>query len=231
MIWARLRSWTGLVIAAFVLLHLLNHSAGIFSVQLMDELRYLNAALWQSLPGTVVLYAALLAHIMVALRTLYVRRTLRIAKWQLLQLALGIAVPMMLIGHVVGTRVNQELNGFDVDYSYVLTILWSNDWLRIKQVVLVLAVWLHLCLGLHYWLRNLRGYAKVQPVLFALAVLIPCLALLGFARGSLEVQSAMAQGTLHWLARSFPAGAARPSRAGRPLSTSWLGAHGHTQAW
>ena len=192
MLWARLRIWTGLVLALFVILHLSNHAAGLLSVELMEALRRLNALIWQNPVGTVALYGALSTHLFVALRTLYKRRTLRLAPWEMAQLLLGLAVPLMLIGHITGTRLNQVVAGFDVSYPYTLAVLWSGDWLRIKQSLLLAAVWFHLCVGLHYWWRNMQGYRRMLPWLYALAVVIPALSWVGFARSSLDVQAAFA---------------------------------------
>src|SRR6185295_6512135 len=62
-----LRLVTGLVIAAYVTGHFLNHALGIVSVEAMDALRRVLSAWWRSLPGTVLLYGALLTHFALAL--------------------------------------------------------------------------------------------------------------------------------------------------------------------
>lgn len=216
MLWARLRTVTGLVLALFVVLHLLNHSAGLISVETMEGLRRLNALLWQNPLGTAALYGALSMHLCVALRSLYKRRTLRLARWESAQLLLGLAVPLLLVGHVIGTRLNQSLHGFDVTYPYVLTAIWSSDWLRVKQVLLVVAVWLHLCVGVHYWWRNKRWYPLARPWLYAGAVLVPALSVLGFVRGSLDVQAALAADAL-LRAETFSGWRAAPADSKRLL--------------
>jgi adenylate cyclase len=187
-VWVRrLRLWSGLVIASFVLLHLVNHALGLLSLDVMDGFRRQNARLWQSPPGTVALYGSLLVHAALALWSVYRRRTLRMPAWEASQLALGLSVPVLLAGHVGGTRLAQVLMDFDVDYPYVLAVLWGNDWWRWRQALLVLVVWGHAVVGLHFWLRLRSAYRPMLPVLYPLAVLVPVLALLGYARAGLEV--------------------------------------------
>jgi ferredoxin len=57
--------------------------------------------------------------------------------------------------------------------------LWPDS--AVVQSVLLLIVWTHGCLGLHYWLRLSDGYLRVAPVLLVFAIAIPALALAGFA--------------------------------------------------
>ena len=176
-----LRLITGLVIASFVTGHFLNHSLGVVSIEAMDELRSVLAAWWRSPPGTVLLYGSLLTHFALALASLYRRTTLRMPVWEAAQLALGLAIPPLLIGHVVGTRFNWWLLGNTIGYERVVAGLWGDPAAAMRQVLLLVIAWAHLCFGLHYWLRLRRWYPNVQPAAFAAALLIPALALAGFA--------------------------------------------------
>ena len=183
----RLRLASGLVLAVFVSLHLLSHALGVVSFQWLEFGRRAQAVLWHNPPGTVLLYGALITHFALGLRALYRRRTLRMPAWEAAQLAFGLAVPLLLAGHVMGTRVSQSLLGFTVDYEYVIALLWGGGaWPAIKQSLAVLVVWLHVCIGLHFWLRLQPWYPRAVPVLYALAVVLPVVSLLGFARAGIE---------------------------------------------
>ena len=172
---------TGLVVACFVVGHFLNHSLGVVSIEAMDRMRAALAAWWRSPPGTVLLYGALLTHFFLALISLYRRTTLRMPVWEAVQLALGLAIPPLLIAHVVGTRLTWSFLGHHIDYERVVGLLWSTHWSAIRQSLLLLIVWGHVCFGLHYWLRVRRWYRNAEPLLFAVALLVPALALAGFA--------------------------------------------------
>ncbi len=182
----RLRSWTGLVLAAYVISHLTNHTLGLLSLDMMEWFRRLNASLWQHPVGTVALYGSLLTHFLLALWSLYRRQTLRMPPWEMTQFALGLLLPFLLAAHVIGTRINQVLLEFDVTYPYVVTILWNDPRYSIQQPILVLVMWGHLTVGLHFWLRIKPWYERLVPYLYGLAVLLPAMALLGFVRAGLE---------------------------------------------
>jgi adenylate cyclase len=176
-----LRLVTGLVVASFVLGHFLNHSLGVVSIEAMDRLRIALAAWWRSPAGTVLLYGSLLTHFVLALASLYRRTTLRMPYWEAAQLALGLAIPPLLIGHIAGTRLTWMLLGHNIDYERVVGLLWSSEWSTFRQVILLLVVWAHVCAGIHYWLRVRQWYRDALPLAFAMALLVPALALSGFA--------------------------------------------------
>src|SRR5687767_12831880 len=176
-----LRLVTGLAIASFVVGHFANHALGVVSIEAMDRMRIGLAAWWRSPVGTVLLYGSLATHFALALASLYRRSTLRMPRWEATQLVLGLAILALLIVHIVGTRLTWTLLGHNVDYERIVGLLWSSEWSTFKQVVLLLVVWAHLCAGLHYWLRLKSWYQAAQPLAFAAALIIPALALSGFA--------------------------------------------------
>jgi len=183
----RLRLVTGLVIAAYVSGHFLNHSLGIISVEAMDALRRPLAAWWRSPPATVLLYGSLLTHFALALVSLWRRRTLRMPAWEAAQLAFGLAVIPLLVVHVVGTRFAWQLLDREVNYPRIVAAIWADPWAIAKQVLLMSVVWLHLCIGIHFWLRLQRWYPGVQQYLFAASVLAPALAIAGFVSAGINV--------------------------------------------
>jgi adenylate cyclase len=172
---------TGLIVAAFVVGHFLNHSLGVVSIEAMDRMRVALALWWRSPVGTALLYGSLLTHFILALASLYGRSTLRMPAWEAAQMLLGLAIPPLLIGHIVGTRLTWTLLGHNIDYERVVGLLWSSEWGITRQSLLLLIVWAHACAGLHYWLRVRQWYQAAEPLAFALALLLPAIALAGFA--------------------------------------------------
>jgi adenylate cyclase len=183
----RLRQYTGLILAAYVVSHFINHSLGLVSLDAMEAYRRVNAVIWQNPLATVALYGSFIVHGLLALYALFRRTTLRMPWWEALQLSLGLLIPPLIAIHIIGTRLSQSLLGFDVDYPWVLYAQWSSMRYVIQQPVLVLVVWIHLGIGLHFWLRLKPWYPRALPVLYALAVLLPALALLGFLRAGTEI--------------------------------------------
>jgi adenylate cyclase len=183
----RLRLASGLVLMTFVATHLLNHALGIVSLAAMERGRELFVAVWRSWPGTVLLYGALLGHVALVVHKLYRRRSLSLPVWEWAQIGLGLLIPVWLAAHIAGTRGLHSLAGLQDDYVYILDLLWPEG--AARQTVLILVTWLHGCIGIHFWLRLRPWYRTAAPWLLAIAVLLPVLALIGFANGGREVQS------------------------------------------
>ena len=183
----RLRLYSGLILAAYVISHFINHSLGLWSVDAMEAYRRVNALVWQNPVGTVALYGSFIVHGVLALHALFRRTTLHMPWWEAAQLILGLLIPPLIAIHVIGTRLTQSLLGFDVDYPRILYVQWSSARAVFQQPTLLVVVWIHVVVGLHFWLRLKSWYSRALPVLYALAVLLPVLALLGFARAGNEV--------------------------------------------
>ena len=137
----RMRLGSGLVLLVYVVAHLTNHTLGIVSLEAMNAGLALTIAPWRTLPGTIVLYGATGIHIATVAWSLYQRQTLRLAKWQLWQTILGLTIPAVLAGHVVGTRGLHSFAGFESDYIVELTILWiTNPEFGALQVIALIVV-------------------------------------------------------------------------------------------
>jgi adenylate cyclase len=185
----RLRLCTGLVLATFVTGHLSNHALGVVSIDAQEALREVLSPIWQSWPGTIALYFALLVHPCLGLYGLWRRRTLQMPPWELAQLVLGLAIPLLLMPHVFATRIASTLMVVDTSYPAVVAGLWSSAQSLVRQPLLVVVVWGHLMIGLHYWLRLRAGYRRAFPLLVAIAMLLPTLALLGFVGAAEELRA------------------------------------------
>ena len=184
----RLRLITGLILFAYVTTHLLNHVLGLISYQAMEEGRQWFLFLWRNPFGTFALYGALLTHFLLAMWAIFERRNLRYGIRDGTQLALGISIPLLLALHIVGTRGAHEFAGTDDNYAYVLLAHFRfAPELFYFQTVALFSAWVHGCIGLYYWLRLKAWYSNALPVLFATAVLLPVLALLGYIEGGREI--------------------------------------------
>ncbi len=186
----RLGLGSGFIMLAFVLGHFLNHMLGLISLDAMNWGLQYSIAPWRTVTGLVLLGGALVVHVFLALWSLYERRSLVMTTWEAFQLALGLAIPVLLIEHVIGTRVADDLTALRSDYTFVMAVYWvARPELIVTQFALVLVAWSHAMIGLHYWLRLKRWYPRLIPWLFTLAVLIPTLALAGFVSTGFEVRA------------------------------------------
>ena len=184
----KLRLSSGLLIAAFVVLHLSNHALGLVSIEAMERAREWMEELWGTPVMLVALYGSFAIHFWLALASLYRRTTLRMPAWEAAQLVLGLLVVPLIATHATGTRGSQELLDVEVDYPLVLGAIWTDDFSVAQQTALLVVVWLHVVVGLHFWLRLRSWYARAVPYLYAAALLIPVLSLLGFAMSGMEIR-------------------------------------------
>jgi adenylate cyclase len=183
--WSSLRSRarliSGLVLLAFVLSHLTAHSFLLISFDRAGAALDILMYFWRTAIGTAILFLALLTHCLNALWSIYVRRSLRLARWEACQLGLGLCIPLLLMLHVTSTRVAEELLDVKSSYGSVLTAQWQlSPWLGFLQVAAVLTVWVHACIGLHFWLRIKPWYARWRALLAVFALLLPTVALCGY---------------------------------------------------
>ena len=75
----------------------------------MEQVQEWRYWFWHSWPGTIALYGALIVHPFFALLRVAQRRTFRMPVREMLQIALGLAIPLLLVDHIVGTRVMGSL--------------------------------------------------------------------------------------------------------------------------
>lgn len=173
---------TGLVLFFYVLTHNLNHALGIVSLQWLEAGRRVFLAFWRFPGMELLLFTAAILHILVALIALYRRHSLKMPFWEAAQLILGLATPPLLLLHILSTAYASEQYHFKDSYAYVLLSLWVfSPWNGALQAIAIVVTWTHGCIGMAYWLRLKPWYAKGRPYLFALAVILPVLALIGFA--------------------------------------------------
>lgn len=194
----RLRLASGLVLMAFVAGHLVNHALTLHSLEAVASGRVVFSAVWRSAPGTFLLYGALFTHITLVLFKLYQRRRLRMPVWEMGQIALGLAIPFWLVLHILGTRGAHEI--FGVNDSYLLQFGWVWPGNATGMTIMLLLVWAHGCVGLHFWLRIRSWYPRLRPYALTLALILPGLALAGFHLGGREVQAIVGHDP-DWLAR------------------------------
>ncbi len=184
----RVRLATGLVLFAYLVTHYLNHALGLVSLEAAEAGLVWFRRLWGNGLGLLLLYTSLLVHLGLALWSLWRRRSLRMARWEAAQLVFGLAIPPLLAIHVFGTRLAELRFGLVPSYGYVLLALWAGDpWPTLRQSAVLALAWSHGCIGLHFWLRLKTWYAAAAPWLFAVALLLPTLAFLGFATAGREV--------------------------------------------
>ncbi|MFK0684502.1 adenylate/guanylate cyclase domain-containing protein [Ochrobactrum sp. BD67] len=195
---ARLAS--GLVMVTFLALHMSNHALNLISLNAAEKGRLLFLLVWRNPVGTTLLYGAIFIHLSLVLRSLYKRRSLKLPFGETMQILLGLLIPLLIMEHVIGTRIRHELVGYSDTYRSVIHTLWvASPFNGMKQSVALLVAWTHGCIGIYFWLRPRRWFQRTAPLLLSMAILLPVLALLGFANSgrllaSIPVEAASLSG-------------------------------------
>jgi adenylate cyclase len=183
--WQRaMRLWSGVILFVFLTTHLVNHALGIFGTAVLEEVQIWRLALWQSWPGTALLYGSLAVHAVFSLARIMGRRAWRMPLDEALQIGLGLVIPLLLVNHVVGTRVLHVLFDRNESYSVILRSLWWTQ--SVAQTGLVIVAWLHGVIGIDHAFRTKPWFAPWRLYGLIAAVLLPVLALAGFVSGSRE---------------------------------------------
>ena len=173
---------------AFVICHLSAHCLLLVSFEAAEATRNALMDPWRTAIGTAILITAFLVHYANALWSIYIRRSLRLIRWEWAQFALGLCIPVLLMSHVVSTRIAEGVLDVTSYYSTVLIVQWLLfPWLGVVQVLAVVTVWTHACIGTHYWLRTKRWYPDWRWAFFAFGLLLPALALAGYVTAGNQI--------------------------------------------
>ncbi len=174
----RLRIASGLILFAFAVNHFINHAFGLVSLEWMEWGQQIRKTVTRNPVGEVVLIAAALVHFVLGVSKFLSSKTWRVGVRNGVQLAFGLLIPILLLRHVLGTRVVHELYGITDDYDFALWAIWPGE--ALNQAVLMALVWVHGTIGIHHWLMLKEWYRRTIFLWYGLAVLIPALSFAGF---------------------------------------------------
>lgn len=175
----RARIVSGLVLYAYVLLHFLNIGLGLIGPDVTDAMQTARLALTRSLLGTWLLYGALAVHAGLALAKIAQMSHVRLRIMDLMQIALGLTIPLLLATHVIFTRGSHEQFATQDTVGYLAGLIWntSDGW---QQASLLLITWVHGSVGLHIWLSNWHLWRRYLLAFTAFCAAVPVFALAGF---------------------------------------------------
>lgn len=177
----RLQLGSGIMLWIYISIHMINHALGIWSIDVAERGLHLAIGVWQSVPGTILLYGAAGLHFALAIRTIYGRRHWALPPAEWLRLWAGLSLPLLLIRHVVGTRVATSFYGFEPNYARVVVALLTSGTQGL-QIALLASGWVHGSLGLWFHLRRRAFFHRARFVLLGVLVLLPVLSAAGFVQ-------------------------------------------------
>jgi adenylate cyclase len=179
----------GLVMFSYLLSHFFNHALGNISYATMEAWLAYHIWWWRTPAVNLTLYAAATTHFALGLWALYQRRHFRYTAREVMQLVLGLSIPILLVFHFTGVRLAGPLFGRGPpNYATPLFGYWNvRPYMVWVQYTLLTVAWTHACIGLYFWFRLKSFFRWTAPLLLAVAVLLPPLAMLGTYQGAREV--------------------------------------------
>jgi adenylate cyclase len=185
-VWERdIRLATGVVLLVFVTTHLVNHALGIFGLAALNAMQDWRWDMWHEQPGASLLYGSFAVHSALGLKRIVARRTWRMPLEEAAQIVLALLIPLFLVQHFVSTRLLNDFFDAHEYYDQVLARMWPRAGL--SQTALVIVVWTHAAIGMHFALRVKPWWRKWRGAALVFAVLVPMLALSGFVSAAREV--------------------------------------------
>jgi adenylate cyclase len=185
----QVRLATGLVMFTYIFSHFFNHALGNISYETMESWLRFHVWWWRIPLVNYTLYTAAMIHFSLGLWALYQRRHFRYTAIEITQLVLGLSIPLWLASHFGAVRLGGVLYGLPPPhYAGPLYAYWvARPHMIAVQFILLTIAWTHACIGLYFWLRLKSFFSWAAPVLFAIAVLMPPLAMIGAHHGGREV--------------------------------------------
>ena len=179
----------GLVLFSYIFSHFFNHALGNISYATMEAWLWFHIWWWRNPVVNFTLYAAAATHFSLGLWALYQRRHFRYTVAEITQLLLGLSIPLWLASHFGAVRVAGWLFGRDpTNYASPLLAYWvARPHMIGVQFTLLTIAWIHGCIGIYFWLRLKPFFKWAAPILLAIAVLLPPLAMIGAHHGAREV--------------------------------------------
>ena len=185
----QVRLATGLVMFAYIFSHFFNHALGNISYATMEAWLRWHVWWWRMPAVNYTLYTAAVIHFSLGLWALYQRRHFRYTVAEITQIALGLSIPLWLASHFGAVRLTGAIYGLaPPNYATPLYSYWVvRPQMIAVQFILLTVAWTHACIGLYFWLRLKSFFAWAAPILLAIAVLMPALAMIGAHHAGREV--------------------------------------------
>ena len=110
----KIRILSGVILFAYVIMHLSNHSLNIFSIELADNVREnYFAVIWQHPVGLVLLYSSLFAHLILGFSSVLTRKSFKMSFKDWVQIIFPILALLFLAQHIAAsfiiTKVLEEV--------------------------------------------------------------------------------------------------------------------------
>ena len=158
------------------------------SLEFAESMRKPIMFLWVNPPGAVILMFSLVLHMLLGFVAIYQRRSWRMGSYDAVQLMSSLIILPLLMSHIVFNAISHDITGQSFNYYTAMYTFWVlSPWSGLKQVLVVIACWVHGAIGMVTWLRLKPWWPKYGYLANLFMVLLPVLSLLGFVAGGYEI--------------------------------------------
>lgn len=172
----RIRFFASMVILTYTATHFLNHALGLFSLEALEEGRKIFLAFWRHPVFQFLFPLALFLHAQSAIWRLMFRQSWRFSRKEKIKIFSGLAIPLFLLLHIAGTRMQWWVYGHNDTYAYFLldNLRGGGIWFLL---IMSLLVWVHGFYGVTAILDLKPWFAKYRTAFTVIYASVP---LLGF---------------------------------------------------
>ena len=182
----RARMYSGLVIFLYVTVHLVNHSMGLISLEVMEGLRQRVSAFNRNIVVSLTLYGALLVHTLLGFHHLLTRRSFKMSAKDWTQLVTSFALPLVLLPHMFASGYTPRFKDSQTSYKVVLDGMLEDGGIYFMGLF-VIFVWVHGIIGITSMIKFHPVYQKYKNAFLVVSWLLPILAVLGAVTASKEL--------------------------------------------
>ena len=182
----RARMYSGLVIFLYVTVHLVNHSMGLISLEVMEGLRQRVSAFNRNIVVSLTLYGALLVHTLLGFHHFLTRRSFKMSAKDWTQLVTSFALPLVLLPHMFASGYTPRFKDAQTSYKVVLDGMLEDGGIYFMGLF-VIFVWVHGIIGITSMIKFHPVYQKYKNAFLVVSWLLPILAVLGAVTASKEL--------------------------------------------
>lgn len=181
-----IRLVASLALMFFALTHFLNHALGLISLDTMEAGRKIFLAFWRNSFIQFVFPVVLFLHAQSAIWRLMFRQAWRFSAREKFKILTGLAVPLLLLLHVSGTRLMWWVYDYNDTYAYYLYHNFRGPGVYILVTMSIL-IWTHAYIGVTD-LLNLKSWFYRYRTAFAITyAAVPILGLAGIISASGQI--------------------------------------------
>ena len=154
------RMFSGAVLFLYVIMHLLNHSVNVFSIDLADAVRsnYFNP-IWQNPVALVLLYGSLIVHMILGFSSIMTRKSFKMKAKDWIQIIFPVLALLFLLQHIAASFIITKIFGGEETYSLLFSVMNSespSDLIAgaVLFSLMTIFIWVHGVIGLDSYLKQ-----------------------------------------------------------------------------